>query len=89
MLLWICVENVRCGRISERFNVYSGKSYPEEFGAKVFKIARDEQGNRLTYMKLTGGSLKVKELLTNCPRKVRWKMKHGKKKPIRFAFILE
>ena len=44
----------------------AGKSYPEEFGAKVFKIARDEQGNRLTYMKLTGGSLKVKELLTNC-----------------------
>ena len=43
----------------------AGKSYPEQFGAKVFKIARDEQGNRLTYMKLTGGSLKVKELLTN------------------------
>lgn len=28
--------------------------YPKEFGAKVFKIARDEQGNRLTYMKITG-----------------------------------
>ena len=38
--------------------------YPEKFGAKVFKIARDEQGNRLTYMKITGGSLKVKTLLT-------------------------
>lgn len=37
--------------------------YPEAFGAKVFKIARDEQGNRLTYMKITGGSLKVKETL--------------------------
>ncbi len=37
----------------------------EEFGAKVFKIARDEQGNRLTYMKITGGRLKVKELLSN------------------------
>ena len=37
--------------------------YPEEFGAKVFKISRDEQGNRLTHMKITGGSLKVKELL--------------------------
>ena len=36
------------------------KRYPEEFGARVFKIARDEQGNRLTYLKLTGGSLKVK-----------------------------
>ncbi len=41
------------------------KEYPTEFGAKVFKIARDEQGNRLTYMKITGGSLKVKALLTN------------------------
>lgn len=40
-------------------------SYPAAFGAKVYKIARDEQGNRLTYLKVTGGSLKVKDLLTN------------------------
>ncbi|HWQ40905.1 MAG TPA: translation factor GTPase family protein [Desulfosporosinus sp.] len=40
-------------------------SYPDEFGAKLFKIARDEQGNRLTYMKITGGRLKVKDVLTN------------------------
>lgn len=39
--------------------------YPDKFGAKVYKIARDEQGNRLTYMKITGGSLKVKSILTN------------------------
>lgn len=38
---------------------------PDKFGAKVYKIARDDQGNRLTYMKITGGSLKVKTLLTN------------------------
>ena len=38
---------------------------PTEFGAKVFKIARDEQGNRFTYMKITGGSLKVKTLLSS------------------------
>lgn len=38
---------------------------PAEFGAKVFKIARDEQGNRLTYMKITGGSLKVKTMLSS------------------------
>ena len=43
--------------------------YPSEFGAKIFKIARDDQGNRLTYMKITGGSLKVKETLTNAGRK--------------------
>ena len=39
------------------------KTYPKEFGAKVFKIARDGQGNRLTYMKITGGTLKVKDTL--------------------------
>lgn len=39
------------------------KEYPEEFGARVFKISRDAQGNRLTHMKITGGSLKVKALL--------------------------
>ncbi|MCH5251765.1 MAG: TetM/TetW/TetO/TetS family tetracycline resistance ribosomal protection protein [Lachnospiraceae bacterium] len=32
--------------------------YPEEFGAKVFKIARDNQGTRLTYVKVTGGCIK-------------------------------
>ena len=42
--------------------------YGEAFGAKVFKIARDEQGNRLTYMKVTGGNLKVKTALTNAPQ---------------------
>ena len=40
-------------------------AYPEEFGARVFKIARDAQGNRLTYLKITGGSLKVKMRLSN------------------------
>lgn len=38
-------------------------SYPESFGAKVYKIARDEQGNRLTFLKVTGGCLNVKEEL--------------------------
>ncbi|MCR5733562.1 MAG: NYN domain-containing protein [Lachnospiraceae bacterium] len=36
------------------------KDYPEETGARVFKISRDEQGNRLTWMKMTGGKLSVK-----------------------------
>ena len=34
--------------------------YGKDFAAKVYKIARDEQGNRLTHLKVTGGSLKVK-----------------------------
>lgn len=37
--------------------------YPEAFGAKVFKISRDPQGNRLTHIKITGGSLKVRDSL--------------------------
>ena len=37
--------------------------YEEAFGARIFKITRDEQGNRLTHMKITGGRLKVKESL--------------------------
>lgn len=41
------------------------KEYPEEFGAQVYKIARDEQNKRLTYLKVTGGTLTVKQLVTN------------------------
>lgn len=39
--------------------------WPEAFGARIFKISRDEQGNRLTHLKLTGGALKVRQPLTN------------------------
>ena len=39
------------------------KTYPDVFGAKVYKIARDPQGNRLTYLKVTGGVLKVRDLI--------------------------
>ena len=47
-------------------NLYTKKkNYPDVFGARIFKIARDYQGNRLTYLKITGGSLKVKMPLTN------------------------
>lgn len=42
--------------------------YPDEFGAKVFNISRDEQGNRLTYLKVTGGSLKVRSEI--CEEKI-------------------
>lgn len=39
-------------------------SYPAEFGARIFKITRDEQGNRLTHFKVTGGSLKMRDILS-------------------------
>ena len=35
----------------------------DAFGAKVFKLSPDEQGGRLTWLRVTGGSLKVKALL--------------------------
>ena len=35
----------------------------EEFSARVYKISRDAQGNRLTWLKVTGGSLRVRSLL--------------------------
>lgn len=41
------------------------KQYPGEFGARIYKIARDQQGNRLTYMKITGGTLRVRDLISN------------------------
>ncbi len=37
--------------------------YPAEFAAKVYKISRDSQGARLTWLKITGGSLKVRSVL--------------------------
>ena len=41
------------------------KKYDTEFSARVYKISRDKQGNRLTHMKITGGSLRSKMIL-NC-----------------------
>ena len=48
---------------------------PEEFGARVFKISRDNQGNRLTWMKVTGGALKAKALLSGGRDEDRWQEK--------------
>ena len=48
----------------EQMNLFmKEKEYPEEFAARVFKIGRDHQSGRLTYMKITGGTLKVKQML--------------------------
>lgn len=38
-------------------------SYSQQFGARIYKITRDPQGMRLTHMKITGGTLSVKETL--------------------------
>ncbi len=38
--------------------------YPADFAARVYKITRDPQGNRLTWLKVTGGSLKVRSVIS-------------------------
>ena len=40
-------------------------TYPAEFGARVFKVSRDGQGTRLTHLKVTGGTLHVKDLISS------------------------
>jgi len=45
--------------ILDRFAPVPG--YSDTFGAQVFKISRDPQGNRLTWLKVTGGTLRVRE----------------------------
>jgi len=41
-----------------KFRIF--KSYPDDFGARVYKITRDKNGNKLTHVKVTGGSISVK-----------------------------
>ena len=46
------------------FSAYTGKkAYGPDFGARVYKISRDKQGNRQTHLKITGGVLKSKTLI--------------------------
>ena len=54
------VEALLCGMD----DYVSNKDYPSQFGARVFKITRDSQGNRLTHMKITGGVLRVRDILS-------------------------
>ncbi len=51
------------------------KEYPEEFGAKVFKISRDNQGNRLTFLKVTGGKLRARAVITGGREGCLWEEK--------------
>lgn len=46
-----------------RFAARGTDEYPAEFGARVFKISRDRTGARLTHMKITGGALRIRDLL--------------------------
>ena len=44
------------------------EDYSEDFSARVYKIARDAQGNRMTFMKVTGGALRVRSLMKYADR---------------------
>ena len=49
--------------------------YPQAFGARVFKISRDSKNTRLTWMKITGGSLRAKTLLQGQTGETAWEEK--------------
>ncbi len=49
-------------KLFDEFTLPAEKS--DKFGAKVYKITQDEQGNRLTHIKISGGTLKVRELVS-------------------------
>ena len=58
------LEGIR--ELIEGLNEYTvNKAYPDDFGARVYKITRDEQNNRLTHLKITGGSLKAREIIAD------------------------
>ena len=51
-------------KLLEGLDAYAPEpEYGEAFAARVYKISRDPQGNRLTWLKITGGSLKVRSVL--------------------------
>lgn len=49
--------------------------FHEEFGAKVFKIRKDNDNNRLTYMKITGGTLNVRDMVSGITDGEEWNEK--------------
>ncbi|MBE5758506.1 MAG: GTP-binding protein [Clostridiales bacterium] len=51
------------------------KNYGEEFGARVFKISRDNKNMRLTWMKITGGELSAKSMLSGKDGEETWEEK--------------
>lgn len=62
------LKNIGVRELIEGMDTYMlQKEFLSDFSAKVFKITHDKQGNRLTHMKITGGSLKVKSLISYNP----------------------
>ena len=69
------LKNEGIDKLLDGINRYSFEHvYHEEFGAKVFKIVK-ENGVRLTYMKITGGFIKVKDILSGITDGNQWSEK--------------
>ena len=37
------------------------KDYPKQFGARIYKISRDDDGTRLSFLKITGGNISIRD----------------------------
>ena len=69
------LKNEGIDKLLDGINRYSFEPvYHEEFGAKVFKIVK-ENGVRLTYLKITGGFIKVKDILSGITDGNQWSEK--------------
>ncbi len=84
MLFWFCIKRTGCRGIVRRnpclCPVLEKDGEKEGLGARVYKISRDEQGNRLTHLKILSGILKVKDTISG---------KQGKKRSTRSGSIPE
>ena len=63
--------------VEKNEQINSTDTNTSNFGAKVFKISRDPSGSRLTYLKVTSGTLKVKDTLTGIAGKQQSKKESG------------
>lgn len=58
------LQDIGVDRLLEGLEKYTcNKEYPDTFSAKVYKILHDSQGNRLSFLKITGGIISVKMLV--------------------------
>ncbi len=58
------LKDLGVDRFISALDIYTvEKVYPDQLRGRVYKISEDERGNRLTHIKLTGGSLKVRDTL--------------------------
>lgn len=65
------LKNENIMPLMEAFERYTENiAYPDEFGARVYKISRDAQGTRLTHMKITGGTISPKDIIEDTGEKI-------------------